>query len=378
MNSVLAIHGGPKSVTGDPGNLMKWPIITTEDEEAVLGVLRKGIAMSMWDVSVKFEEEFAHWQGCRQAITYPNGTAAILAAMYGLKIGFGDEVICPSITFWASILQCFSLGATPVFADIDADTLCLDPEDIEHRITPRTKALVVVHYCGYPADMDAIMDIAKRRGLKVLEDVSHSHGGLLNDRRVGSFGDVSAASLMAHKSLTAGEGGVAWTNDQEIYDRMVAWGHYNRFNKELDTDYLRPYAGLPLGGNKGRLNQMSAALARVQLKYYDARCGEIQKSINYFWDLLEGTSGLRAHRVVENSGSNMAGWYSPRGHYVSEELGGLSITAFADAVRAEGAIMNPGCNRPLHLHPIFHEADIYGQGETDQNRQRESRFQAKD
>ncbi len=360
--SALAIHGGSRAVAGNPTDLCQWPIITAEDEEAVLGVLRRGAAISDWDISTKFEEEFSQWQGCRHAITYPNGTAAILAAMYGLKIGVGDEVICPSITFWGSILQSYSLGATPVFADIDRQTLCLDPKTLEAWITPRTKAIVVVHYCGHPADVDAIMEIAAGRNIKVLEDVSHSQGGLYKEQRVGSFGHVAATSLMAQKSLVAGEGGMAWTEDQEIYDRMVAWGHYNLFKPDIETDYLRKYAGLPLGGNKGRLNQMSAALGRVQLKQYDKRCAEIRKAMNYFWNRMEGIPGVYGHRVDEGSGSNMAGWYSPKAHFRSNELGGLSLTAFSRAVRAEGSAVMPGCNLPLHLHPVFIDADIYGHG----------------
>lgn len=364
---MLAIHGGPKSVTRERGDLTTWPIITDEDEKAVVEVLRRGAAISNWEITLKFEEEFCAWQGCRYAITYPNGTAAILAAMFGMKIGVGDEIICPSITYWASVLQSYSLGATPVFAEIDPDTLCLDPSKIAELITPRTKAIVVVHYCGYPADMDAIMEVANQHGIPVFEDVSHAQGGLYKGRKTGSFGFASAASLMAQKSLVAGEAGIAWTDDKEAYDRMVAWGHYNRFKPDIETEYLRKYAGLPLGGNKGRLSQMSSALGRVQLKHYDERCTELRKAMNYFWDCLEGVPGLRAHRVDEATGSTMAGWYSPKGHYLAEELGGLSITAFSQAVNAEGAVMRPGCNLPLHMHPLFIDADFYGHGKPTRN-----------
>ena len=149
----------------DPGDMFRWPIITKEDEEAVLEVLRRG-AMSGWDVTMKFEEEFAAWQGTKYALGFNNGTASIHAAMFACGVGVGDEIICPSITFWASAAQCYSLGATVVFADIDPETLCIDPNDIEHRITERTKAIVVVHYLGHPADMDPIMEIAERHGIK--------------------------------------------------------------------------------------------------------------------------------------------------------------------------------------------------------------------
>src|SRR5438132_7502173 len=113
-NKPLAILGGPKSVQADPGDLFKWPIITPEDESAALDVLRRG-AMSGWDITMKFEEEFAAWQGTGFALGFNNGTAALHAAMFGLRVGVGDEVICPSMTYWASALPCLSLGATPVF-----------------------------------------------------------------------------------------------------------------------------------------------------------------------------------------------------------------------------------------------------------------------
>ena len=107
--------------------------------------------------------------------------------MFGCGVGVGDEIISPSVTYWASCLPAFSLGATVVFADIDPDTLCIDPNDIEHRITERTKAIVAVHYCGHPADMDPIMEIARRHNIKVIEDVSHAHGGRYKGRTVGSY-----------------------------------------------------------------------------------------------------------------------------------------------------------------------------------------------
>ncbi len=133
--SALAIHGGSKAIQSDPGDTFGWPIITQEDEEAVLEVLRRG-AMSGTDVTVKFEEQFAAWQGAKYALACNNGTAALHCALFGAGIGVGDEIICPSRTYWASALPVFSLGATVVFADIDPETLCIAPDDIEHRIGP--------------------------------------------------------------------------------------------------------------------------------------------------------------------------------------------------------------------------------------------------
>jgi len=359
--SKLALLGGPRAVRSDPGDIFDWPIITREEEEAVLEVLRRG-AMSGTDVTMKFEEEFANWQGSRFALGFSSGTAAIHAAMYGCGVGVGDEVICPSLTYWASALPAFSLGATVVFAEIDPETLCIDPGDIEQRITDRTKAILVVHYLSHPADMDPIMEIASKHDLKVIEDVSHAQGGLYRERKLGSIGHVGAMSLMSGKSLVAGEAGMLVTDEEEIYERAIAFGHYERFGPDMKTPYLRRIWGLPLGGYKYRMHQLSSAVGRVQLRYYDERCREIRKAMNYFWDLLEDVPGIRAHRVDESTGSNMAGWYAAHGLYRPEELGGLSISRFAEAVRTEGSTCHPGANKPLHLHPLFNTVDVYGHG----------------
>ncbi|HBP38109.1 MAG TPA: hypothetical protein DD640_05105 [Clostridiales bacterium] len=362
MKEKLALLDGPQAVTSERGDLFTWPIITPEDEAAVLEVLRRG-GMSGTDVTRLYEKEFAAWEGTKYTLGFNNGTSSLQAAMYGCKVGVGDEIICPSITYWASGLQAFSLGATVVFADIDPETLCINPQDIEHRISPRTKAIMVVHYLGHPADMDPIMEIARKHGLKVIEDVSHAQGGLYKERKLGTIGDVGAMSLMSGKSLVAGEAGMLVTDDLELYERALSLGHYEMFNNSIQTDYLKPHLGLPQGGYKYRMHQLSSALGRVQLKYYDERCVEIRKAMNYFWDLLEGVPGIRAHRVADDGQNNMAGWYAARGLYRPEELGGLSVTRFTEAVRAEGVPdCSAGCNAALHTHSLFNTRDVYGHG----------------
>ena len=359
----LALFGGSPSVTNRDEELFSWPIITAEDEEAAVDVLRKK-AMSGIDITKAFEREFSAWLGTKYALGFNNGTASLLAAMFGVGIGVGDEVICPATTYWASALPAFGLGGTVVFADIIPETLCLDPADIIKRITPRTKAIVVVHYLGHPAEMDAILQIARQHGLAVIEDVSHAHGGMYKGQQVGTFGDVACFSMMAGKPLAIGEGGMLATNDISIYERALAFGHYERFNAEhVTSSELLKLSGLPLGGFKNRMHQISAAVGRVQLKHYNKRCAEIRRAMNYFWDLLEDVPGIRAHRVDESTGSTMGGWYAAHGHYVKDELNGLSITRYCEALRAEGLTeCVPGCNQPLHRHPVFFEADIYRHG----------------
>jgi dTDP-4-amino-4,6-dideoxygalactose transaminase len=358
--SKLAVLGGKKAIQTDPGDIFTWPIITKEIEQAVLEVLRKG-TMSATDVTKKFEQEYAAWHKMKYALGHNTGTAALHGAMFGIGIGKGDEIICPSITYWASCLPVFSLGGTVVFADIDPETLCIDPNDIEHRITERTKAIIVVHYCAYPAEMDSITKIAKKHNIKVIEDCSHAHGALYKGKIVGTFGDVSAFSLMSGKSFPCGEAGIMLTNDRRIYERALAFGHYARHN-EIKLDDIRAGSGLPWGGYKYRMMQIGSAMGRVQLRFYPQRMAEIDKAMNYFWDLLEGVPGIGAHRPAKNSGTTKGGWYSPHGLYCSEELAGLSITRFCEAVRAEGVECDPGCNKPLHLHPIFNDIDVYKQG----------------
>ena len=167
---------------------------------------------------------------------------------------------------------------------------------------------------------------------------------------------------MSRKSLPCGEGGVLITDDREIYERAIALGHYERTGQFLTIPELKQFAGVPLGGCKYRMHQVSSAVARVQLRHYRERMEEIQAAMNYFWGLLEGVPGIRPHRPPLGSNSTMGGWYWARGIYVPEELDNLDIRKFCEAVRAEGVNTSPGANPLLHLHPVLNEADVYGHG----------------
>ena len=252
--SKLAVLGGTPTISNKPEELFHWPIITKEDEDAALDVLRKG-TMSGFDVTKKFEAEYKAWQGREYALGYNNGTGALLGAMWACGVGVGDEVIGPSLTYWASAMPAFDLGATVVFADCDPETLCIDPKDIEHRITKKTKAIMVVHYLGHPCEMDTIMAIGKKHNIKVIEDYSQAQGGYYKGKMVGSWGDIAASSLMASKSFGIGEAGILCTDDRLLFERACAFGHYERtFDlagftvSELTDPSLVPYGGLPWGG----------------------------------------------------------------------------------------------------------------------------------
>lgn len=359
--SKLALHGGEKSVTLEFGDTFRWPIVNKEMEDGVLEVLRAG-KMSGTDITKEFENKFAEWNNCQYALAHNTGTAALQSAMFGVGVGYGDEVICPSVTYWASGLPAMQLGATVVFCDIDKETLCVDPEDLEKRITPRTKAVVVVHYCSYPAPMDKIMAVAKKHNIKVIEDVSHAQGGYYKGQKLGTFGDVAAMSLMTGKSFAIGEGGILVTNNREVYERAMLWGHYERADS-ITLPGLTEFKGLPAGGYKYRMHQLSSVVGLAQLKKYDQEIAEIDQAMNYFWDQLQGLPGLNSHRP-QDAGSTKAGWYACKGIYNSEELHGLSMGHFCAAAAAEcGGGFRPGCNSPLHHHPLFNTFDVFNQGQ---------------
>ena len=357
----LALLGGPKAIEHEEPELFRWPIVTEEDEKAILEVLHSA-SMSQKGTTMEFEARWGEFLGTKYNLGYCNGTAALMGAMYGAGVRRGDEIITPSLTYWASAHQAMALGATPVFADVDRETFCIDPNDIEHRITKRTRAIVVVHMCGYPCDMDPIMEIARRHDVKVIEDASHCHGALYKGRRAGTLGDVAGMSMMTRKAFAIGEAGMLSTNDRKIIEHAVAFGHYQRMSDLVTDPDLTRFVGVPLGGYKFRMNQWCSALGLVQLKYYPKRMQEIQNAMNRFWDQLEDVPGVRAHRPPKDSGSTMGGWYHPLGHYVPEDLGDLSSEKFIEALRAEGVPGSASGSMPLHLHPVFNEADVYGDG----------------
>ena len=219
----LAMNGG-RPVRARP--FPSWPVWGEEEIEALAQVCRSGAwGSTAGNQVVEFEEIFAAYQHARFCVCCVNGTAALAIALRAIGIMPGDEVIVPPYTFIATASACVMVGAIPVFVDIDPYTLNIDPACIEPAITPRTKAVIVVHLGGLPCDMDAVMDISARRGLKVIEDCAQAHGAEWAGRRVGAIGHIGTFSFQSSKNLTAGEGGAVTTNDQEIYDR--AWSLTN-------------------------------------------------------------------------------------------------------------------------------------------------------
>ncbi len=367
----LALYGGEPAIKKEQPELFNWPIITEEDEEAVLSVLHD-CTMSGTEITKEFEKEMSLWLGVKYALGFCNGTSGLLSALWACGVGAGDEVICPSMTYWASASPVLTLGGAVNFADIDPETLCIDPDDIEHRIGPRTKAVVVVHYAGNPCDMDRIMAIAKKHGIKVIEDASHAQGSLYKGKACGTIGDVSVMSLMTAKSFAIGEAGMLFTEDRLIYERAISYGFYERTggaSEFFDADNYLTYpelikfSGIPVGGYKHRMHQMSSAVGRVQLKYYDDRIAEIDKSMNYFWDSLASIDSLKPHKSDSTAGSTMGGWYYPLGKFDHSKYPTGSLNIICRGLQAEGAaVCAPVKNVALHLHPVFQELDLFRTG----------------
>ena len=186
-----------------------------------------------------FEREFGDFIGCKYAIALANGTVALELALYCLGIGSGDEVIVPSRTFIATASCAVMRGATPVVADIDRDSGNLTAETIEKVITPRTKAIIVVHLAGWPCEMDSILELARRHGIAVIEDCAQAHGARYRGRSIGSFGDMAAFSFCQDKNMTTGgEGGMLLTNDRKLWE--LGWS-FKDHGKSFDAVYQRSH-----------------------------------------------------------------------------------------------------------------------------------------
>src|ERR1017187_7694405 len=214
MSQSLAILGGQPVRTRA---FTSWPIFGKPEEARLLRVLRSGNWGKLQGPEVAdFEQRFAAMHGARHGIGVVNGTVSLRIALMAARIKAEDEVIVPPYTFLATATAVVEANAVPVFADIDLETFNLDPKAIEAVITPRTRAIIPVHMAGQPADMDALMAIAKKHNLVVIEDAAHAHGALHKNRAAGSIGHMGSFSFQSSKNLTSGEGGIITTNDEKL------------------------------------------------------------------------------------------------------------------------------------------------------------------
>lgn len=247
-----------------------WPSFTAEEAEAVQRVLLSN-KVNYWTGQEcrEFEKEFASWTGTAHAVALANGTLALDVALKALGIGPGDEVVVTPRTFMASVSCVVNAGATPVFADVEADSGNLSAATIARVLTPRTRAVICVHLGGWPCDMDPIMALAEKHGLKVIEDCAQAHGSHYKGRAVGSIGHVGAWSFCQDKIMTTGgEGGMVTTNDESLWRAM--W-EFKDHGKSHDAVFKREH---PPGfrwlhesfGTNWRMLEMQAVIGRIQLR----------------------------------------------------------------------------------------------------------------
>src|SRR5581483_3129075 len=213
---VLALLGGTP-VRSRP--FVRWPVFDDRERRALDEVLESGVWGGYHPKIKQFEEAFASFHGARYGVSTANGTVSLEAALLAAGVGSGDEVIVPTITFIATAAAVLRVGAIPVFADIGPD-YNLDPGRVREAITPRTRALIPVHFAGRPADMDAFGEIAAAHGITIIEDAAHAHGAAWKNRRVGTFGDLASFSFQQAKNLTAGEGGIVIGNSRALMETV--------------------------------------------------------------------------------------------------------------------------------------------------------------
>ena len=244
-----------------------WPVHDTEEQEAVLRVLRSGKTnYYSGGEGCAFEEEWAAYVDCRHALTCSNGTTALELALHGLGIGGGMEVIVPARTFVATASAVVTAGAQPVVADIDEESLNVTVDTLEARRTPITRAVIVVHYAGRPCAMESICDWAWDKGLVVVEDCAHAHGARIDGRHVGTFGDVGTFSMCVGKIMsTGGEGGMVITDSSVIAKRMTQRRDHGRFQIAGAGDWRFRYT-VDVAGSNMRLTEMQSAIGRCQLR----------------------------------------------------------------------------------------------------------------
>jgi perosamine synthetase len=352
----LAIDGGPRAVT--TGYRERWRGVRARELAAIARYgLRDVSTLAKGEGPVaELEAQFAALAGTRHALTMNSGTAALHSAYFAVGVEPGSEVVLPSYTFFASAAPILQCGARPVFCEVDPRTLTADPDDVERRITPKTRAICVVHMWGNPAPLDRFAEIARRHRVALIEDCSHAHGASYRGRPVGGWGDVGCFSLQGAKAVSGGEAGIAVTDDPTLYDRMLLLGHYGRLKKgqaaaSFESDYLSL-------GVKYRPHLHAVLMARGSL----SRLDELNRRRRRNYALLsQALAGCPAVQAIETTpGAVRGGFLEYILRYEPAGSGGLDLEAFVERARAEGvpvsaerySAIGPH-GRMLHQSPIF-------------------------
>ena len=352
---MLAIKGGKPSIK-TPMPHWHWPTTSQEDTDAVVAELTQGKnnAAGYPKAVENFERAFAKYHSTKHALLLNSGTSAIHSAFWALGVGPSDEVIAPVFTFFATATPIKQLGAKPVLCDCLPDTACIDPEQIQKKITPKTKAVIITHLWGHPCELNEITAICKKRGLPLIEDCSHAHGATYRGQKVGTFGDIACFSLGSQKMLAAGEAGMMITDNRRLFEKALLLGDFGgRLKSELTLPETKVYQDTGMGC-KYRVNSLGAALGYSRFKRLDTMIEERQSTLNYLSKQLEGIPGIRP--PVTKDYVTRGGFFGYKPWYISEELGGLSRERYLEVLRAEGMDIRATVTPPLHQLPFFKDS----------------------
>ena len=338
--SVPAFLGGSPVVT-EPWPT--WPVWEHTEVESVLGVLDSGVWGGYSTAVADFETRFAEFTGAQHCITTSNGTVSLVAALIALGVHPGDEVLVPAYTFAATANAVGIVGATPVFVDIERETWNMDIRAAESAITSRTAAIVPVHFAGHPVDMDALLLLAGRRGLAVLEDAAHAPGSTWRGRPVGALGAMGSFSFQSNKNITSGEGGALVANDSAL--AHAAWSICNH-GRDKEGDWYKH----PRVGSNHRITGLQAAILGAQLDRYPEQLATRMAAGRHLRAVLAGTGLVPASwdARVERHAHHMLPL-----HYDPEQFSGMTRERFVAAMAAEGVPLPTGYPVPLNRQRAF-------------------------
>jgi len=263
---------------------LSMPVIGEREVQYVMDCLRSTWISSAGEYIERFESAFAAVAGTKHAVSCSNGTAALHLALLGLGVKPDDEVLVPALSFVATANAVVYCGGKPVFVDVDRDIWCMDPSLIEARITPKTRAIITVHLRGHPSDMEAILSIARRHNLFVIEDAAQAHGAQAWGRPVGSIGDIGTFSFFGNKMLTTGEGGMVTTNDDQV-------AHKIRLLKNQGMTRERRYWH-PVVGYNYRLTNIQAAIGVAQVERLPVQLSRHREVARQYQEYLADVPGL--------------------------------------------------------------------------------------
>src|SRR5438874_1165561 len=337
----LALLGGRKAKTKP---FPHWPMYDEKERRALTEVLESRV---WWRTpgtkTLEFERAFAAFHGARHGIAVTNGTAALEVVMAALSIGAGDEVIVPDFTFIATASAVLFAGALPVMVDVLPDTYCIDSDLVEAGITQRTKAIIAVHMGGHPADIDRLVDIAEHRGIALVEDSSHAHASEWRGRRIGTFGKAGTFSFQSSKLMTAGEGGMIITNDDQV-ERLARSVHdCGRMPGEWFYSHF-------IYGSNYRLSEWQGAVLTAQLSRLEEQTARRHKNARMLDRLLGAIAGITPQKLASQCTRN--GQYAYIFHVDRNTFAGITTEKFIAAMNAEG-IPNQASYPPVHALHVF-------------------------